>query len=224
VKAAIFDMDGTLIDSVDQHALAWQDVFREFGHEIPYKKVRDQIGKGSDQFMPMFLSQQEIDQRGEQIEKRRSEIFKQTYLPQVKPFPKVRELFERLIADGVRVALASSAKGDELEKYKKIAGIDDLVQAETSSDDAERSKPHPDIFEAAVAKLRGVKPDDAIALGDTPYDAQAATKAGVRTIGFLSGGWPEDELRRAGCFAIYRGPADLLANYETSPFSSRERT
>ena len=128
MKAAIFDMDGTLIDSVDQHALAWQDVFREFGHEIPYKKVRDQIGKGSDQFMPMFLTQQELDECGEQIEKRRSEIFKQTYLPQVKPFPKVRELFERLIADGVRVALASSAKGDELETYKKIAGIDDLVR------------------------------------------------------------------------------------------------
>jgi HAD superfamily hydrolase (TIGR01509 family) len=217
-------MDGAMIDSVDQHAMAWRDVFREFGHDFAYEEIRRQIGKGGDQFMPVFLSRQEIDERGEQIEKRRGEIFKQTYLPQVKPFPKVRELFERLIADGVRVALASSAKGDELEKYKKIAGIEDLVQAETSSDDAERSKPYPDIFEAAVHKLRDIKPEDAIALGDTPYDAQSATKAGVRTIGFLSGGWPEDELRRAGCFAIYRGPEDLLVKYETSPFSLRNPT
>jgi HAD superfamily hydrolase (TIGR01509 family) len=224
VRAAIFDMDGTLIDSVDQHALAWQDVFREFGHEIPYKKIRDQIGKGSDQFLPVFLSRTEVHESGERIADRRTEIFMQTYLPQVKPFPKVRELFERLIADGVRVALASSAKSDELETFKKIAGIEDLVPVETSSDDAERSKPFPDIFEAALRKLHDVKAHDAIALGDTPYDAQAAAKAGIRTIGFLCGGWPEEELRRAGCFAIYRDPAHLLANYDTSPFAIQQET
>ena len=139
----------------------------------------------------------------------------------MKPFPGVRELFERIKADGLRIALASSAKKEELERYKEIAGIADLVDAETSSDDAEKSKPHPDIFEAALERLEGVAADEAIAVGDTPYDAEAAGKAGIRTIGLLCGGWPEAELREAGCVAIYRDPADLLRQYDRSPLAGR---
>ena len=105
--------------------------------------------------------------------------------------------------------------------YKQIAGIDDLVDAETSSDDAEKSKPHPDIFEAALDQLEGIAAGDAIAVGDTPYDAQAAGKAGLRTIGLLCGGWPEAALREAGCIAIYRDPADLLRHYDQSPLARR---
>jgi phosphoglycolate phosphatase-like HAD superfamily hydrolase len=126
-------------------------------------------------------------------------------------------LFERIKADGKRIALASSAKGDELEKYKKIANIADLVDAETSSDDAEQSKPHPDIFEAALERLGQISPERVVVIGDTPYDAEAAGKAGLRTIGVLCGGFPEADLRAAGCIAIYRDPADLLARYDTSP-------
>jgi HAD superfamily hydrolase (TIGR01509 family) len=217
VKAAIFDMDGTLIDSNDLHARAWQDVFHEYGRDVGFEDVRGQIGKGGDQLMPVFLSKADIAARGEEIEARRAEIFKRRYLPQVKPFRDVRALFQRLIDDGVKVALASSAKADELETYKQIAGIEDLVSAETSSDDAERSKPKPDIFQAALVKAN-VSGAEAIAIGDTPYDAQAAGKAGVRTIGFLCGGWSEADLRKAGCFRIYQDPADLLAHYADSPF------
>jgi HAD superfamily hydrolase (TIGR01509 family) len=217
VKAAIFDMDGTLIDSNDLHARAWQDVFHEYGRDVGFEDVRGQIGKGGDQLMPVFLSKADIAARGEEIEARRAEIFKRRYLPQVKPFQDVRALFQRLIDDGVKVALASSAKADELETYKQIAGIEDLVSAETSSDDAERSKPKPDIFQAALVKAN-VSGAEAIAIGDTPYDAQAAGKAGVRTIGFLCGGWSEADLRKAGCFRIYQDPADLLAHYADSPF------
>jgi HAD superfamily hydrolase (TIGR01509 family) len=217
VKAAIFDMDGTLIDSNDLHARAWQDVFHEYGRDVGFEEVRVQIGKGGDQLMPVFLSKADIAARGEEIEARRAEIFKRRYLPQVKPFRDVRALFQRLIDDGVKVALASSAKADELETYKQIAGIEDLVSAETSSDDADRSKPKPDIFQAALVKAN-VSGAEAIAIGDTPYDAQAAGKAGVRTIGFLCGGWSEADLRKAGCFRIYQDPADLLAHYADSPF------
>src|SRR5262249_16644609 len=144
------------------------------------------------------------------------------YLPKVRPFPKVRELFERLLADGKRIALASSAKAEELEKYKEIAGIADLIHAETSSDGAERSKPHPDIFEAALARLKDIPPAEVVVVGDTPYDAQAAGKIGLRTVGVLCGGFPETELREAGCLAIYRDPADLLAHYDTSPLAGDE--
>jgi HAD superfamily hydrolase (TIGR01549 family) len=218
-KAVIFDVDGTLVDSVDLHAHAWQDAFRDFGHEISFQEIRHQIGKGSDQLMPVFLSQGELNQRGEVLEKHRAQILKERYLPQVTAFPQVRELFQRLLADGKRVALASSAKEDELEKYKEAARIDDLIQAETSSDDAEKSKPHPDILEAAMQRLGDMRPEDAIIVGDTPYDAEAASKLGLRMIGLLCGGWSEEDLRRAGCIAVYQDPGDLLARYDEAPLA-----
>ena len=218
-KAVIFDVDGTLIDSVDLHAKAWQDAFREFGREVAFDKLRGQIGKGGDQLLPVFLSKDEVDAIGKALNERRSEIFKQRYLPGIKPFPMVRELLERVKADGTKIALASSAKQDELEAYKKAAHIEDLLQAETSTDDAEKSKPNPDIFQAALQRLGGMDPAQVVVIGDTPYDAEAAGKAGLRSIGVLCGGWPEDALKRAGCIATYRDPADLLAQYDASPLA-----
>lgn len=219
IKAVIFDIDGTLLDSVDLHAASWQEALRHFGHEVSYEKVRAQIGKGSDLLLPALLPEEGVRRRGKEIDEYRKELFQREYLPRVETFPGVRGLFERIKADGLRIALASSAKKDELEKYKQIAGIDDLLEAETSSEDAEKSKPHPDIFEAALGRLEGVAADEAIAVGDTPYDAEAAGKIGLRTIGVLCGGWPEEMLREAGCIAIYRDPADLLRDFDQSPLA-----
>ena len=133
----------------------------------------------------------------------------------------VRELLQRMQADGTLIALASSAKADELAAYKKAARIEDLLQAETSTDDAERSKPDPDIFQAAMQRLGSPDAGQVIVIGDTPYDAEAAGKAGLRTIGLLCGGWPEDALRQAGCIATYHNPADLLDRYDRSPLANR---
>jgi HAD superfamily hydrolase (TIGR01509 family) len=216
-KAVIFDIDGTLIDSVDGHAHAWQRTLARYGCDVPFEKVRSQIGKGGDQLMPALLPEAIIREKGKEIERVRLDMFKHEYLPQVRPFPEVRALVKRLLADGKRVVLASSAKGDELETYKRIAGIDDLIEDATSSEDADRSKPHPDIFQAALAKLEGLDASDAVVIGDTPYDAEAAGKAGLRTIGVLCGGFAEQDLRRAGCSAIFRDPADLLRNLDTAP-------
>lgn len=221
IEAVIFDVDGTLIDTVDFHAKAWLWVFARHGHDIPFEDIRAQIGKGGDQLMPVFLPNDVIERLGEQIEKERGEIFKGTYLPQVRALPGARDLFERVKAEGLNAVLASSAKGDELKRYLKIAGIEDLVDDATSSDDAEKSKPHPDIFEAALAKLDGIAPAEAVVVGDTPYDAQAAGKAGLRTVGVLSGGFPEADLRAAGCTDVYRDPADILAHFDSSPLSPR---
>jgi phosphoglycolate phosphatase-like HAD superfamily hydrolase len=117
----------------------------------------------------------------------------------------------RVLVDvGLRIAVASSAKKDELEKYLDIAGIGDLVDVTTSSDNVEKSKPAPDIFEAVLKKL-GVGGRDAVAICDTPYDAEAAGKAGIRTVGVLCGGFTEDSLRQAGCVQVYPGPAALVA-------------
>ena len=222
IKAVIFDIDGTLVDSVDMHAEAWQRTFRQYGREVAFRDVRHQIGKGGDQLMPVFFERAQLDEFGEEMEKYRGDLYKREYLPRVRAFPQVRELFERLRADKKRIALASSAKEDELGTYKKVARIEDLVEAQTSADDAEKSKPHPDIFEAALAQLDGIDTRQVIVVGDTPYDAEAAAKANLRTIGLLCGGFPEEELRDAGCIRIYRDPADLLAHYDESPLAKDE--
>ncbi len=220
IRAVIFDIDGTLIDSVDAHAEAWRQAFRHFGKEVAFEAVRSQIGKGGDHLLPEFLSPQEIASFGKALEAYRSDLLKREFVPKIRPFPKVRELLERVLADGKHVALASSAKEEELQHYKQIAGIADLIpeEHETSSSDAEHSKPDPDIFQAALAKL-GLDPNEAIVVGDTPYDAEAAGKIGLKTVGVLCGGFPEASLRRAGCIAIYRDPADLLAHYDDSPLA-----
>ena len=218
IRAAIFDVDGTLVDSVDAHAHAWQDAFKQFGREIEFADIRRQIGKGGDQLLPIFLDSSEMERIGKALESKRGEIFKSQYLAGIRGFPKTRELFQRIAEDGKQIALASSAKGDELDAYKRIARITDLVDDQTSKDDAKRSKPHPDIFEAAMGKLKGIDKHEVLVVGDTPYDAQAAVKAGLMPIGLLCGGWSEDDLRSAGCIATYYTPGDLLANYTSSPF------
>jgi HAD superfamily hydrolase (TIGR01549 family) len=219
ITAVIFDIDGTLLDSVDLHAEAWREALERFGKKISFPEVRRQIGKGGDQLMPVFLSRQELQKFGAELEQYRSDLFKKEFLPRVTAFPEVRQLFQRIRQDDKRIGLASSAKGDELKTYKAIAGIDDLIEAETSSDDAARSKPYPDIFQAALAELGDVRADNVIVVGDTIYDAEAAGKAHMRTIGVMCGGWSEEDLRRAGCIAIYRDPADLLNGYDASPIS-----
>jgi HAD superfamily hydrolase (TIGR01549 family) len=219
IAAAIFDVDGTLVDSVDLHAKAWQEAFAQFGKKISLHQIRRQIGKGADQLLPVFFSKQELDEVGQELDEYRSKLFKKEYLPQVKGFPKVRELFQRIKRDHKRIALASSAKSEELEIYKKVAKVADLIEDETSSQDADKSKPHPDIFEAALQRLPGITLDQVIVVGDTPYDAEAAAKANLQTIGFLCGVWNEKHLRQAGCVAIYKNPADLLARYDKSPLA-----
>lgn len=218
-KAIIFDVDGTLVDSVDLHARAWVEAFAEFGRPQDFDAVRRQIGKGGDQLMPVFLTAEQIDAIGEKLQAYRGRIMKERYLPEVKAFPGVRALFERLRSDGRQIALASSAKQDELVTYKRIADITDLVGEETSSDDADKSKPHPDIFQAAIARLKGVEAADMLVVGDTPYDAEAAAKAGLRTVGLRCGGWSAAELTEAGCIATFADPAELLARYVETPLA-----
>jgi HAD superfamily hydrolase (TIGR01509 family) len=210
--AFLFDIDGTLIDSVDLHAHAWQETLAQFGFDVPYPDVRWQIGKGGDQLLPVFVPEDRLQKLKPIMEKYRGDLFKREYMPRVKPFPGVRDLFLRIRRDGHHIALASSATADELEEYKKLLNVDGLVDAQTSSADVDCSKPCPDVFEIASQRL-GVEPARALVIGDTPYDAMAARGAGLRAIGVLCGGFPEDQLRKEGCLNIYRDPADLLDHY-----------
>ena len=214
-KAAIFDLDGTLLDSVDLHALAWHEAMVKFGHDVSFEQARSQIGKGGDKLIPVFLSENEQRDHGKELEDWRGKRFKSEYLPLVRPFSAVPDLLLRVRDAGLRVAIASSAKRAELDKYLEIARITDLVEVSTSSEDAAESKPAPDVFEIVLKKLK-IEGSDAVAIGDTPYDAEAARRAGIETIGVLCGGLTEDSLRKAGCTEVYPGPAALFACFGDS--------
>ena len=218
MRTVILDIDGTLVDSNDAHAHAWVAAFADAGITVDYDKVRRSIGMGGDKLMPAVAGIESDSPEGKRISTRRGEIFKDTYLPALRPFPSVRPLMERFIADGYSLAVASSAKEQELQPLLACAGINDLIPHRTSSDDAENSKPEPDIVEAALQKC-GCEPQNAIMLGDTPYDIAAATGARVAVVAFESGGWSSDEL--TGAIAVYKDATDLLARYETSPFAAR---
>jgi phosphoglycolate phosphatase-like HAD superfamily hydrolase len=215
VKGVIFDLDGTLLDSVDLHALSWHEAMARFGYSVSFEQARSQIGKGGDKLIPEFLSAHEQRDDGEKIEDWRGKRFKAEYLPLIRPFSAVPNLLQRARDAGLRIAIGSSAKSDELETYLDIARIADLVDVKVSSEDAEESKPSPDIFETALKKL-GLEGSDVIAVGDTPYDAEAALKARITPIGVLCGGFTEVSLRQAGCADIYPGPAALFARFTES--------
>ncbi|EAU64395.1 conserved hypothetical protein [Stigmatella aurantiaca DW4/3-1] len=217
VENIIFDVDGTLVDSVDEHAEAWRRAFLEFGRDVPFAHVRSQIGKGADQLLPVFFTDEELERFGKDLDEYRAQLFLKEFLPKIRAFPKVRELFERLREGGVRIALASSAKGDELKHYVALCRIEGLFEEATSKDDADKSKPHPDIFEAALQRLGRPDVSTTGVVGDTPYDAIAAGKLSLPTVGVLCGGFSARDLEAAGCRVLMKDPAELLERYEASP-------
>lgn len=222
LHAVIFDIDGTLLDSNDANAYAWRKTFEEFGKRVPQPDIRASIGKGGDNLLPDFWSKEELERLEEPLGKRRSEIYKSELLPKMQAFTLAREFGERLRKEGLRVAVASSAKADELEAALQIIGFKDLIEAQTSSDDAPRSKPDPDIFLAALDRLGGPDPARVLVVGDTPYDVTGAKKAGMRTVAVLCGGFSRESLEEAGALAIFQSPSELLLRYDETPFAAGE--
>jgi HAD superfamily hydrolase (TIGR01509 family) len=214
LKGVIFDVDGTLVDSNELHIEAWREAFAHYGIRLTYDAVHAQMGKGGDQLIPVFCTREQVEKFGSELEKLRVEIYVRDYLPQVRAFPRVRDLFERLRADGIKIALATSSKEVELDTNLKNLEVEDLVEYSTSADDAEHSKPEPDIFQAALARLDDVLPQEIIVVGDSPYDAIAASAAGMASIGLLSGGFTKDTLVDAGARAVFLDVADLLEKYD----------
>jgi HAD superfamily hydrolase (TIGR01509 family) len=220
VEGVLLDVDGTLLDSNDAHAASWRDALAEQGQTVTVERLHSLIGMGADHLLPT-LGLSDDDGPGKKAKARKGELFRERYLATLKPQPGARALVERFAREGVKRVVATSAKGAELERLLDAAGVRDLIDERATSSQAERSKPSPDIVQAAVERAR-IPPERLVMLGDTPYDVSAATRAGVSIVCVRCGGWNDADL--AGAVAIYRDPADLLARYETSPFAGARKT
>jgi HAD superfamily hydrolase (TIGR01509 family) len=218
LRGVILDVDGTLVDSNDAHAEAWVEALAAEGVRVSFAEVRPLIGMGGDKLLERLVGWSEESPEGKRTSDRRREIFEQRYVPALRPTPGARRLLERFRDQGLRMIVASSAKEDELGALLEAAGAADLVEERTSSDDAENSKPDPDIVARALERI-GLGASEVLMLGDTPWDVEAADQVGVDTVAVRSGGWGDDEL--TGAVAIYDHPADILAHYDDSPFARR---
>ena len=217
IKAILFDIDGTLVDSNDLHVLAWEEAFAREGHRFDRQQLHDQIGKGADNLVPTLLPGSD-EATAERLGDAHGAIFKTRYLDTVKPFPRAHDLLAHAHGLGQTLVLASSASKAELDHYLDLLDARALITATTSIDDVKDSKPAPDIFSTALGKLHGVDAGEAVVIGDTPYDVESAGKCGIRTIGLRSGGFPDEAL--GGAVAIYDDVAALLAGYAESPLSA----
>jgi len=217
VKAILFDIDGTLVDSNDAHVEAWRQAFRQHGFDIGPSRIHEQIGKGGDNLVPSLIPDAPSDVQ-DAVDQAHGEIYKTEFLPQVRPFPGARDLLERASKAGKAVVLASSASRPELDHYVELLRAADIIDGSTSKDDVGHSKPCPDIFESA-AKNAGVDPAEAIAVGDTPYDIIAARRSGIDAVAVRSGGFAEESLGREQPVAIYDDVAALLAQFDRSPLA-----
>jgi phosphoglycolate phosphatase-like HAD superfamily hydrolase len=209
-RAVLLDIDGTLVDSNQLHAEAWHEALAQHGFRVATDKLLGMIGMGGDKLLPAVSGLAEDSPRGKQIVADRSELFMRDYLPRVRALPGARALVERILAHGHRPVVASSANSRELTGLLQRGNLADLLPLRTTSDDAESSKPDPDIVQAVL-------PREAIMIGDTPYDLKAAARAGVGFVGVRSGGWDDKALR--GALAVYEDAADLLAAFEQSPLA-----
>lgn len=213
VRAVILDLDGTLLCSNDAHAQAFLEAGREMGLNVDFDAIRRLIGKGGDKLIPEAFGFSSESEPGQRLSTRKKEIFMARYLDRLAPTPGARDLLLRLRDEGIRRVLATSSGESSVNRLLKQAGVEDLIEEAASSSDVQASKPDPDIVKVAMEKL-GVPAEQVVMLGDTPYDVEAAARAGIRLIALRSGGWSDRELR--GAAAIYDDPADLLEHYEAS--------
>lgn len=216
VRAVLFDIDGTLLDSNDAHAHAWLDALRGHGKNVPFDLVRSKIGMGGDKLLLEVAGLADDSVEGRSITERRVAILKAHYLGDIGPFPGTRALVDRLRSRGVICAAVTSAKSSDVADLLRVATVADLIDPVITSDDADNSKPDPDLVEVAVQRL-GLEKNECVMVGDTPYDIEAAARAGVATVAFRSGGWSDKDL--AGAVAIYDGCADLSSKLEDSVFA-----
>lgn len=212
----MFDVDGTLVDSNDAHARGWVDALEQNGRSHAVGEVRRLIGMGSDNLLPALGIDPDSD-FGKALGDEAKRIFLERYLPGVRAFPMARELVFAMRTAERRAIAATSADKDELEKILGHTGLTGIFDEEITHGDIEASKPEPDVIHAALERVK-CEPHEALFIGDTPYDIEAAIRAGVACIALQCGGWSEREL--SGAVEVYRDPADLLV-HATATWSAR---
>jgi HAD superfamily hydrolase (TIGR01549 family) len=202
--AAILDIDGTLVDTNYQHALAWYRAFRQHEVILPVWRIHRAIGMGGDQLVAALAGDEVEEEKGDDIRATEKPLYMQL-IDEVEPFEGARELISELAAEG-EVILASSAKEDEVEHYVDLLDVGEIVKGWTTSADVEATKPEPDLVEAALEKA-GTR--EAVMVGDTVWDCKAAARAGVPSIAVLTGGFPRADLTEAGAGEVVESVADL---------------
>ena len=213
--AAVLDVDGTLVDTNYQHALAWYRAFLAAGATLPLWRIHRHIGMGSDQLVASLAGERFDAERGDDVRADEKDRYMEL-IDEARPLDGARELVEDLKRAGHTVVLASSAKPDELDHYIELLGVRELVDGWTDSGDVERTKPEPDLVAAAVDKAGG---GDAVMLGDSTWDCEAARRAGLDTVAVLTGGFSEAELREAGAACVFRSLPELRSRLEHTPFA-----
>jgi HAD superfamily hydrolase (TIGR01509 family) len=213
-QAALLDVDGTLIDAVYQHTLTWQRAFAQHGYSVPAWKCHRHIGMGGDQIVTALAGEDAENRDGEALRETEGKLFDEL-IDEVQPLPGARDLVEALKARGLTVVVASSGSGSHIERHLEELGITGTIDGYTTSDEVDRTKPNPDLIETA---LELAETRDAVMLGDSTWDVEAAERAGIETVGLLCGGFSERELREAGASAVYETPAELCERLEGSPF------
>lgn len=209
----ILDIDGTLVDTNYHHAIAWQRAFRAHGHSVPAWTIHRHVGMGGDQFVPAVLGDGIDDERGEALREGHGEAYMEL-IDEVEALPGARDLLQELHEeDDLTVVLASSAKQNEVDRYLDLLGARDLVAGWTTSADVERTKPEPDLVKAAMEKAGGDGPW--LMVGDSVWDVRAAANANIPTLGVLSGGFSEEELREAGAAAVVESIEAIRQDRET---------
>ncbi len=217
VRGILLDVDGTLIESNDAHAHAWVMALAEVDVDVEFSAVRPLIGMGGDKLLPKVCGLHPDSPEGKRASKRRGEIFRDEFLPHIRPCRGANQLLEEFEQRGLRLAVASSAKREELEALLKVCGAERLAATATTSDDAAQSKPDPDILHQALRQI-ALPNDEVVMLGDTPYDVAAARGAGVRVIALRCGGHDDSAL---AANQIFDDPADLAAHLDESLFGKR---
>ena len=213
--AAIVDVDGTLVDSNYQHALAWYEAFRQSGIVLPVWRIHRLIGMGGEQLVPTLIGDEKAEELGDEVKDAEKPLYK-SMMDQVEPLEGARELVEELKRRGHAVVLASSGKADEVDRYLDLLGVRDVVDGWTTSADVENSKPEPDLIEAALEKA-GTK--EAVMIGDSTWDVRGARNAGVDTVGVLTGGFAAAELREEGAVAVFESLPELRERLDETPLA-----
>jgi HAD superfamily hydrolase (TIGR01509 family) len=214
---AILDVDGTLVDTNYQHAVAWYRAFRQNGIVLPVWRIHRHIGMGGDQVIAALTDEQTDEEKGDDIRDAEKALY-MAMIEEVEPFDGAVELIKRLKDAGKTVVMASSAKENEVEHYLDLLEVRDLVDDWTTSADVEETKPNPDLVQAALDKA-GADPGDAVMLGDTPWDCEAAGRAGVETVALMTGGFAEEELTEAGAVAVFESIPELLERVGETPLA-----